>query len=116
MRELFTHVQVRRAKKRDNEEIMDRNVMTCEKAIESGKREHLPKILQTKLDKEKCEMHDNTGAKANSPPKPAETAVPIPPVTTTCAAPSTMGMASTKVKEGEATRKLKNYTRKKWAK
>ena len=54
MRELVPHVQAKGARKIENEEIMERYVMRCEKAIESGKGEHLPKILKTKFDKRKA--------------------------------------------------------------
>ena len=37
MRQLVTHLQVKGAKKSENEEIMERYVWRCEKAIESGK-------------------------------------------------------------------------------
>ena len=99
MGESLTHVQVKGAKKSENEEIMEGYLMQCEKAIERGKREQLPRILQTKLDEKKRERQDKARAKANSPPKPAETAVPTPPLTTTCASASTKAVAITKGKE-----------------
>ena len=108
MREFLTHVQVSGAQKSENEEITERYVMPCEKAIENGKREHLPKILQRKLDKQKCDMQENGRAKENSPRKPAETAVPTSPVTTTSAATSTMAVASTKGKEEGGDQKTQN--------
>ena len=87
------------AKKSENEEITERYLMQCEKSIESAKREHLPKIHQKKLDKQKRQRHDKARAKADSPMKSPETAVPTPHMTTPCASTSTMTVARTKGKE-----------------
>ena len=100
MRERFKHMHMKGGKKIEIEELIESYVMQCENAIESGKREHLPKILQTKFDKEKRERQDKARAKANSPGKPAETARPTPTVTKTNATTTIMAVARTKVKEG----------------
>ena len=105
MRKRFTHLQAKGAKKFENGEIMESYAMQCEKAIESGKRAHLPKILQTKLDEQKHERQDKALATASSPPKAAETAVPTPPIIEGSASPSTITTvekASVQAEKGKA--------------
>ena len=62
--------------------------------MQTGKREHLSKYLQTKLDEEKRDRQDKALAKANSPPKMAETAAPKLIVTTISISISATAMAS----------------------
>ena len=56
----------------------------CQNAMKTGKREDLSKILQTKLNEQKREAEEKTRAKATNPGKPAEIAVPTPPVGNEC--------------------------------
>ena len=60
--------------------MMECYVAQCEKAMQTGKRDDLPKILQTKLALQKSDREDKALANSNSPPKSAET-VPTPTVT-----------------------------------
>ena len=99
MRERLTHLQVKGGKKREIEEMIESYPMQCEKEIEKGKREDVPKILQTKLDKEKRERQDKALAKVSSPAKSSVTAGPPQPVSTTSASTSTKAVAITKLKE-----------------
>ena len=95
IRERLIHLQVNGAMKSENDEIMESYVMQCEKAMKTGKREDLPKIIQMKLAEQKREK---AIAKATSPLKAAETAAPTPSVMTASTSISTMAVAS--VQEG----------------
>ena len=102
MRKRLTHVQAKGAQKSDNEEIMKSYAIQSEKTIESGKQEHLPKILLMKLDEQIRERQDKALAKASSPPKAAETAVPTRTVTRTSTSTSTMAVAIAQEKGKES--------------
>ena len=67
--------------KNDTQEMMEEYVMQCEKAIQTGKKTDLPKRLQTKLEELQRDRENAALAKANSPPKTAETE-PTPSTTT----------------------------------
>ena len=55
VREQLTHVQVKGESKNEIEQMMEGYVMQCEKAMQTDKREDLPKFLQTKLTEQKRE-------------------------------------------------------------
>ena len=60
--EQLSHVQVQ-GTKNQIEEMVTEYVVQCEKAISSGKREDLPKILITKLNEQKRVRQDQALAK-----------------------------------------------------
>ena len=74
-------------------------VKQCEKAIENGKGEDLPKILQTKVNEQKYETQDKALAKERSPRKAAEISGPRRLVSRTSMLTSTMAAARTIGKE-----------------
>ena len=98
MRERLIHVNVQ-GQRNEIEEKMESYVMLCEKAIESGKPEDLPKIFGTKFDEEKCGRQGKALPKARSPEKEAETAMPTRTITITSSSTFTMGAVSRKGKD-----------------
>ena len=74
--------------------------MQCEKGIECGEREGLPKILRTKLDEQKYGREDKALEKASSPVKKAETA-PTPTTTDAKAFATGTTLAKSSADEGK---------------
>ena len=67
MRDRITHVHVKGEPKVEMEEMMEEYIAKCHKAMQTGKREDLPKYLQTKLNEQKRGRENEGLKKANSP-------------------------------------------------
>ena len=72
-----------RVAKSETQEMMEEYVMQCEKAIKTGKKTYLPKMLQTKLEQLQRERENAALAHANRPPKVTETEPTPSPKTST---------------------------------
>ena len=73
VRDRLTHVQVNGEPKSQIEEMMEDYIAHCAKAIQTGKRDDLPKYLQMKLNDQKRERENEALTKAASPLKTRET-------------------------------------------
>ena len=79
---------------------MEDYIVQCEKAMQTGKREDLPKYLQTKLNDLKRERENAALKKTASPPKTTET-VPTQNIKEARAYTSTTTIAKTSVQVGK---------------
>ena len=84
------------------EELIEKYLVQCEKAMQTGKREDLMRFPHTKLDEQKGDRQDTALTKANSQPKAAVTAAPTPIVTRASLSISTMAMTSRQEKGKES--------------
>ena len=73
MKASLTRVSSPGAAKSETQEMMEEYIVHCEKAIKTGKKTDLPKMLQTKLEQLKRARENQALAEANRTPKVAET-------------------------------------------
>ena len=73
MKASLTRVSSPGAAKSETQEMMEEYIVHCEKAIKTGKKTDLPKMLQTKLEQLQRARENQALAEANRTPKVAET-------------------------------------------
>ena len=83
------------------DETMGSYIVQCEKARQTGKRDDLPKYVQTELAEQKRERENKALEKATSPAKAPETGTPTPTVTIASAATSTSTIAVASMQAGK---------------
>ena len=81
MKASWMHVKAPGTPRSDTQEMMEEYAGKCEKAIKTGKKTDLPKMLQTKLEQHQRVQENQALAKTGSPPKAAATE-PTPSSTT----------------------------------
>ena len=72
VRESLTYVAEKGEKRSEMQEMMERYVVHCEKAMVTGNGEDLPKMLELKLEDQKRDRQEQVLANGNSPPKSVE--------------------------------------------
>ena len=103
LRDRLTHVHGKGVAKCEIEEMLEDYVRQCEKAMQTGKRDDLPKYFQTRLNEQKRERENEALMKTASPPKTAESVSTL--VTSSACASSTtttVVKVGVQVKEGKA--------------